>query len=155
RSFKYREGKKFDWDVTTPASFRTKQQGGTGVFFDIGPHVIDYLMWLFGVPKVVSYADDALAGVEANVMMHLQFRTCSGSVQLSWDSPLKSELRVYGSRGQAVLRVDQLDKLAIDMGAGFEEVAADDSFAADLCQPCAGTLRPRLYTQSIYCQLIQ
>ena len=37
RSFDYREGHKFEWDVTTPAAFRPRREGGTGVLFDIGP----------------------------------------------------------------------------------------------------------------------
>ena len=58
RSFSYREGKVFDWDVKSPAGFLPG--GGAGLLFDIGSHVIDLLIWLFGVPDVLSYADDAL-----------------------------------------------------------------------------------------------
>jgi predicted dehydrogenase len=157
QSFCYREGKIFDWDVKTPAGFiRGKQNGaGAGLLFDIGPHALDLLIWLFGVPRVVSYADDALEGVEGNVLMELNAPACSGSLQLSWDSPLKSELRVVGSNGEAVLRVDQLDKLALKKDAGFREVAIDQHYPADTLRPSRRRICPTLYMQSQYCQLIQ
>lgn len=155
KSFAYQEGRKFDWEVTTPAGFRRKDQGGAGVFFDIGPHAIDVLTWLFGTPEVTGYSDDALAGVEANVTMELDTPACPGTVQLSWDFALANELRVYGDKGQAVLRLDQFDKLAVKTTAGFQEIAVAQQFAADLHQPCRKTLSPKLYTQSMFCQLVQ
>jgi predicted dehydrogenase len=154
RSFSYQEGRKFDWEVTSPAGFRRSECGGAGLLFDIGPHVIDMLIWLFGSPRVVSYADDALAGVEANLVMELDFRTCSGSVRLSWDFPLLNELRVQGSLGEAVLRVDQLDELALNTGSGFKEVTVNCAYPADVRRPSRRALSPGLYTQSMYCQLI-
>jgi predicted dehydrogenase len=156
RSYSYREGKVFEWDVKTPAGFTRQFEGGSGLLFDIGPHVFDYLIWLFGVPEVVSYADDALeGGVEGNILMELESPVCPGSVQLSWDFPLRNELRVVGSEGEAVLRTDECDRLAIDKGAGFKEVAIDHAYPADLSQPARRRLSPRLYTETIYCQLIQ
>jgi predicted dehydrogenase len=156
RSFSYREGKVFDWDVKTPAGFTRNSEGGSGLLFDIGPHALDYLIWIFGAPEVVTYADDALrGGAEGNVFMQLQTPTCPGSVQLSWDGPLKNELRVLGSKGEAVLRIDEPDRLAIRTSDLFSEVAIDHAYPADLHQPARRRLIPRLYTESIYCQLIQ
>lgn len=158
RSFSYAEGKVFDWDVKTPAGFTRRPEGGSGLLFDIGPHALDYLAWVFGVPEVVSYADDALAGgVEGNVSLELESPACPGSARLSWDSPLKNELRVVGSRGEAVLRTDELDRLAVreDAGSEFEEVAIDRDYPADLREPARRRMSPRLYTESIYCQLVQ
>jgi len=155
-SFSYREGKVFDWDVKTLAGFTRHPEGGSGLFFDIGPHALDYLIWLFGVPEVISYADDALVGgVEGNVVMELTSPVSPGSVQLSWDSPLRNELRVIGSAGEAVLRIDESDRLALSKSAGFKEVAIDHAYPADLHQPARQRMSPRLYTESLYCQLIQ
>jgi predicted dehydrogenase len=155
RSFCYREGKVFDWDVKTPAGFSPGQENGAGLLFDIGPHAIDLLIWLFGFPEVVSYADDALGGVEGNILMKLTTPAASGSLQLSWDSPLKNELRVVGTKAEAVLRIDQFDKLAIKMTSGFQERVVIHQYPADTCLPSRRRLSPRLYTQSLYCQLIQ
>jgi predicted dehydrogenase len=155
RSFRYREGRLFDWDVKTPAAFLRTNCGRTGLLFDIGSHVLDSLIWLFGTCRVLSYADDALEGVEGNVLMELETATCQGIVQLSWDSLLKNELRVFGSEGEAVLRVDQFDRLAIRRGSEFNEVEIDQSFPGDTVLHARRMTSPRLYTQSLYCQLIQ
>jgi predicted dehydrogenase len=156
RSFSYREGRVFDWDVKTPAGFTRHIEGGSGLLFDIGPHVFDYLIWLFGVPTVVSYADDALGGgVEGNILMELESFVCPGTVQLSWDLPLKNELRVLGSRGEAVLRIEEFDRLAVGDESGFGELVTNKGYPADLHQPARRQISPRLYTEAIYCQLIQ
>jgi predicted dehydrogenase len=155
RSFSYREGKIFDWDVKTPAGFVRDGRNGTGLLYDIGAHVVDFLIWLFGVPRVLSYADDALHGVESNVLMKFETPRASGSVQLSWDFPLKNELRIVGSTGEAVLRLDQFDKLAIRKTNEFQEIRVDYHYPADTVQPSRTKMSPRLYTQSLYCQLIQ
>src|SRR6185295_16854060 len=118
-SFEYREGHKFEWDVTTPAAFRPRRDGCTGVLFDIGPHVADYLAWTFGDLEPVAYADDALQGIESNLSMDLDASGCPGSIHLSWDLPQANELRVVGSRGEAVLRVDRFDQLAVNLSSGF------------------------------------
>jgi predicted dehydrogenase len=154
-SFSYREGRIFDWDVKTPAGFTRQADGGTGILFDIGPHALDLVIWLFGSVDVVSCSDDGRAGVEGNVLMELRSPACSGSLQLSWDSPLKNELRIHGTRGEAVLRLDQPDKLAIRTASTYTEVVVDHRYAADTCQPSRATLTPHVYTESMYCQLIQ
>jgi predicted dehydrogenase len=155
RSYTYREGKVFDWDVKTPAGFTKQAGGGAGLLFDIGPHAIDCLTWLFGIPHVVSCADDALAGVEGNVLLELEASGIGGLVQLSWDFPLRNELRVVGSKGELVLRVDQFDRLAIKKAAKFQEVVIDQAYPADVTRPGCRAIIPRLYTESMYCQLIQ
>lgn len=154
-SFCYREGRVFDWEVRTPAIFTRQASGGSGLLLDIGSHALDYLLWLFGDLNVVSYADDACAGVEGNVVLELTSPAGQGRMQLSWDSPLLCELRVVGTRGEAILRVDQLDKLAIKTNGDFEEVAVDHRYPADVRLPSRKTITPKLYTESIYCQLIQ
>jgi predicted dehydrogenase len=154
-SFEYREGRRFDWDVTTPAAFRRRDDGGTGVLFDIGPHVIDYLQWTFGHLMAKKYADDAGQGVDSNVILEVQSSTTSGLIHLSWDSPLRNELRVNGTKLQAVLRVDQFDKLAINAADRFQEVSIAPSFAADVKNPSVARYIPHTYPQAVYCQLIQ
>ena len=141
--------------MTTPAGFTKRPQHGAGLLYDIGVHVLDVLIWLFGMPTVVSYADDALAGVEGNLSIELQVRECTGCVQLSWDQPLKNELRVVGSEAEAVLRVDHFDKIAVGRAGAFEELNVDHEYVADADTGSGASLSPRLYTQSLYCQLIQ
>lgn len=154
-SFAYREGRVFDWDVTTGASFTKNAGGGSGILFDIGSHALDLLIWLFGLPTVLSYQDDALAGVEGNVFMELEAGGCAGLVQLSWDVPLRNELRINGSRAEAVLRLDHFDRLGFRVGSEFRDLPIGASYSVDLCETGGAFLSPRSYEQSMYCQLIQ
>jgi predicted dehydrogenase len=156
RSFSYREGRLFDWDVKTPAGFIPHPEGGSGLLYDIGPHVFDYLIWLFGALEVISYADDALeGGVEGNISVQVKSPVCPGSIRLSWDYPMKNELRVVGSRGEAVLRLDEFDRLAIGNGSAFDELTVNHTYPVDLRETSRRGISPRLYTESIRCQLVQ
>ena len=155
QGFDYREGHKFEWEVTTPAAFRPRQDGGTGVLFDIGPHVVDHLSWTFGALQVVDYADDALMGIESNARMDVLTPTCPGTIHLSWDNPQSNELRVRGLRGEAVLRIDRFDQLAISTTGGHVVQPISVSYPADLEPRNGATLTPISYPQAVYCQLVQ
>src|SRR5262249_36537368 len=76
-------------------------------------------------------------------------------VQLSWDQPLKNELRIVGSKAEAVLRVDQFDRLAIRRAASFQELEVDHRYVADISRSSVPAISPRLYTHSLVCQVIQ
>jgi predicted dehydrogenase len=155
RSFEYSEGHKFEWQVTTPAAFRPRELGGTGVLFDIGPHVIDYLAWTFGDLRISAYSDDALAGIESNASLEVTSLACPGSINLSWNSPQANELRVLGSKGEAVLRVDQFDQLALRRASGYEPQRISVGFPADISPSPKAYISPRSYPEAIYCQLVQ
>lgn len=154
-SFEYQEGHKFEWDVTTAAAFRPRKEGGTGVLFDIGPHVIDCLAWIFGELAVTSYRDNALLGIESDAALDVVAPQCRGSVHISWDSPLVNELRIVGSGGEAVLRVDRFDRLAIRTVRGFDLQRMSVSFPADTDRSVRRRITPKTYAEAIYAQLIQ
>ena len=154
-AFEYREGHKFDWDVTTPAPFRPRKEGGTGVLFDIGPHVIDHLEWTFGELQVVSCRDDALAGIESDASMEVRSASGPGAIHLSWDGPQSNELRVHGSRGEAVLRADRFDQLAVNTGGGFRPLPLTGAYKADLRISNGRSIVPRAYADAVYAQLVQ
>ena len=154
-AFEYREGRKFEWEVTTPAMFRPRAQGGAGVLFDIGPHVADHLAWTFGELQVTSYADNALAGVESNLAMDVSSSRCTGSIHLSWDDPQPNELRVFGADGEAVLRIDRFDQFAVRRSSKYEPQRVTASFAADTRPVPQRRLSPRSYPDAVYCQLVQ
>lgn len=92
------EGGPYGWPIASDAAFRRPPDGsGGGVLLDVGAHTLDTLAWLFGVPRVLSCADDAMgAGVEANVRVDLSFPKAIGCLQLSWDQPLNSALKISG-----------------------------------------------------------
>ncbi len=154
-SFEYREGHKFEWDVTTDAAFRPRAFGGTGVLFDIGPHVIDHLAWTFGELRVTDYSDDAMKGIESNAFMNVETATCPGSIHLSWDTPQSNELRVFGSKRDAVLRIDQFGQLALSGPAGYDPQHISVRFPADVDRIPRSYLSPRNYAEAVYCQLVQ
>lgn len=155
RGFEYREGHKFEWDVTTPAAFKPRREGGTGVLFDIGPHALDALAWILGDVRVNAYADDALEGIESNCALDVTTLHGGGPVFLSWDAPQANELRVYGDRAEAVLRIDRFDHLAVGRAGAFSPVPITTSFAADLSPAGGARLRPTSYPDAIYCQVVQ
>jgi predicted dehydrogenase len=154
-SFEYREGHKFEWEITTAAAFRPRSQGGTGVLFDIGPHVVDHLAWTFGALTVERYTDDALAGIESNMSMDVTAPGCRGSIHLSWDTPQTNDLRVFGTRGEAVVRIDRFDQLAVRTTGGYEPQPITVTFPADLAAAPQRTVTPRSYPEAVFCQLVQ
>jgi predicted dehydrogenase len=154
-SFQYGEGHKFDWDVTTPAAFRPRSEGGTGVLFDIGPHAVDHLSWTFGEFSVSAYRDNALGGIESDAVVDVTSSRCRGSIHLSWDSPQGNELRVFGSKAEAVLRLDQFDQLAVRTNREFEMQRTLVAFPADAERTPRRLIGPRSYTEAIFAQLVQ
>lgn len=153
--FEYREGHKFEWEVTTAAAFRPRREGGTGVLFDIGPHAIDHLQWTFGDLAVSTYQDDALAGVESNASLDLRSASCNGALHLSWNQPQANELRVTGDKGEAVLRIGAFDQLAVKTGGAFVPQPVDVAFPADALARARRFVSPRSYPEAIYAQVVQ
>ncbi len=154
-SFEYREGHKFEWDVTTPAAFKRRSEGGTGVLFDIGPHALDAIAWIVGPLEVRVYQDDALGGIESNLSMVLESKECRGTMDLSWDQPQTNELRIRGERAEAVLRIDRFDQLAVGRTGSFVPVPIKVSFPADVSPEGESRLTPRSYPDAIFGQLVQ
>jgi predicted dehydrogenase len=154
QSFEYREGYKFEWAVTTPAAFRPRSQGGAGVLFDIGTHALDFLASVFGTLTATGYADDAAGGIEANLAMKLRAPDCAGSLDLSWDVPQLNVLRVFGAQGEAALRLDRFDQLAVNTGRGFVAQSIQQSFPVDLAAD-GRRIVPLSYSDAVLCQLVQ
>jgi predicted dehydrogenase len=110
RSFSYREGRQYFWPVASAESFRRK--GGSGILFDIGSHVFDTLIWLFGPPRIISHSDDSLSnGIEASCVTHLECSGVTGFVHLSWDYNLANSFEICGSQGKIVVSLDGIDKV--------------------------------------------
>lgn len=66
-------GVPLDWPVTS-LSFYDKGISGGGAMLDLGSHLIDALFYVLGYPKyeILSYKDDAEAGVEGEAEAHLR-----------------------------------------------------------------------------------
>jgi predicted dehydrogenase len=153
--FIYREGAVYNWPVSTEAPFRRATSGG-GVLTDLGSHVLDVLSALFGTPSVAAYQDDAHAdGVEANCWVDLGFPRASGTVQLSWNQPLATGLRVAGTKGELTLRPGPLEAVRWRRHGGSWEIGRNAAtWPLDL-QAHGPRGAPRSTFDCMYFQLVQ
>jgi len=104
QSFELRRGDIFTWPIVSSYIFDRKWSGG-GVLMDIGPHVLDLLLWWLGDFESVAYRDDAEGGVEANCELFLTLKSGpSGVIELSRDRVLDNKWVLRGDR--ATLEVD-------------------------------------------------
>jgi UDP-N-acetyl-2-amino-2-deoxyglucuronate dehydrogenase len=153
--FAYREGRIYDWPTTTDAAFQ-RLSGGGGVLIDLGSHVLDFLLALFGPLGVTGYADDGQAdGVEANCRIELTGQRASGMAQLSWNQPLLSGLHVVGSRGELMVDPSNIDLIRWRReGETLEPVTSEVTWPADLA-PAGKRGRPSRHEQCIYYEIVQ
>ena len=66
------EGGAFRWPAAS-TSFFDKRQSFGGVLADVGIHLFDLLGWWIGPPNAVTYADDAMGGLESNSWVQLAY----------------------------------------------------------------------------------
>ncbi len=102
KSFAIQEGEKFGWGASSDSYFRRGVTRG-GVFYDIGVHVVDLLVWWFGEPAVFAYQDDAMGGIEANCLLEVTYpRGERGTVRLSRDWETRNSY-TFSFEGAAVV----------------------------------------------------
>ncbi len=128
-TFEVLVGNKLNWPAKS-ASFFRKDLAGGGVLMDIGPHVLDLLIWWFGEPAALEYADDAMGGLEQNCRLSIEFAPqaqdaapVTGEVTMTRDWKLPNTLRVTGTRGWASMRFGRGAQL--DLGFHDSEFAFD------------------------------
>lgn len=113
KSFEISEGGQFNWPAQS-ASFFQKSKSQGGVLSDLGVHVLDMLIWWFGMPERVNYQDDAMDGLESNCRLELEFRNgVSGTVQLSRDTSLPNRTIVEFERGWVRCKAVAADEFEI------------------------------------------
>jgi predicted dehydrogenase len=98
-SFDVREGRVYDWPVTTN-SLLSRAAAGGGVLVDTGVHVLDALLFWLGEMEVLAYYDDCYGGVEADAEIHLAAADgVRGAVELSRTRELRNTVRIHGAAG--------------------------------------------------------
>jgi len=103
-SFSIQEGGPFNWPARSDSFFRKNTAGG-GVLLDIGVHVLDLVVHWFGEPQELTYADDAMGGLEANCRMELFYSGgFKGTVHLSRDWKTSNLYVIEFERGTLKLR---------------------------------------------------
>ncbi|WP_030058634.1 MULTISPECIES: Gfo/Idh/MocA family protein [Streptomyces] len=105
------------------------RQAGGGCIIDMGYHLVDLLLWYFGLPNRVmaDFSASAVPGAgydaEDTAVIQLGYETgLYGSVLLSrWMAPKTERLRIVGTRGSVLLMKGQVQRLALD-GTVVEEL---------------------------------
>lgn len=154
-SFNYREGGQYNWPVTTSASFK-RCKGGGGVLFDMGSHVLDSVIWLFGMPSSLSFFDDAMVdGVEANCLIQMKAPSFNGFIHLSWDHNLKNELQISGSKTEVIIRLDDMYNLIIKNSEGYHKIVPHIAFPMTIGTRKTKLGVPKFYSECFYFQIVQ
>jgi predicted dehydrogenase len=108
------DGFAFSWPTQTGYMF--KPGTASGVLLENGIHLLDTLRWLAGGAHVVSYADDALGGVESNAELVLRFMTgAQASVKISRTAQLANRLELVGQLGWASCDLYEGQNLKLDL----------------------------------------
>lgn len=125
-SFDYQFGTAGGWAPVSGYNLSRASAGG-GVLVLSGSHFLDRMLYLFGRTRVVSYADDAHGGVEANCVAICEFsddgRPFRGTITLSKTHRLANRLRMVGENGALEIREGQSESVSFfpaDRGLQYE-----------------------------------
>jgi len=118
-------GAPLDWTMTTDAYYNKNTTRG-GVFYDVGVHMIDRVMWLFGALDNINYQDDSYGGVESNGLFNAELDIDGSTVPFrgafSWTHMLSNCLRVVGTEATAELRLSDPNHLYLRRNLGEETI---------------------------------
>lgn len=117
------EGGPFRWPVRDQSYFSAAVSGG-GVLADIGPHVIDLIGNWLGDISLVSAADDAMGGVEANALLDLRCGKTPVSVRLSRDWARPNRIEIHCERAVVTWRQDDPARVDVQLADG-EKMSID------------------------------
>jgi predicted dehydrogenase len=113
-----------------PASLGTvhgdKFEHPDGVLTDLGVHSLDLLTWCLGSASIISYADDAMGGVEANASIELSFgEGVRGTVHLSRDWPTEDAYTFVFERGIVRWAADRPNGLTLHLASAPSAVSGE------------------------------
>ena len=124
----------------SPAFWSLEMSGG-GVLLETGAHTLDTLLWQLGPAWLRSYRDDALGGVESDVLLELELASgATGRVELSRARTLRNSLILAGSRGQievslhrnAILRAQPGDLIGFEFDGRSGAAMPREDLVADM-----------------------
>lgn len=118
----------FSSDVFSGGEGWRLKKGSGGVAVDLGPHIVDLILWYFGDPsKVTGLCKSLYSSVEDYVHASLEFQNgLFGNIDMSWSIRNyrlpELYLEVHGSRGTLTVSDDfvklQLDEAGTSLPAG-------------------------------------
>jgi predicted dehydrogenase len=118
-------GAELSWPMSGDAYYDRKLTSG-GVMYDMGIHVLDLLVWLFGDVSGISYRDDSYGGVETNGILIGELRIAGRKVpcrvSASWTHRLMNGIRVVGSDGEVEALFAERDQVSIRRSLGNERI---------------------------------
>ena len=130
-----------NWNMTGPSYYSREFTGG-GVFFDMGVHLVDCVVWLFGNLTDLEYADDSYGGVESNAFfggkLQIESRPVRCRMEFSWTHDLKNSLRVIGTEATAEVSLHDNQTVSIRKilnGKTVEMQLCASNSANNLCNP--------------------
>jgi predicted dehydrogenase len=106
-----------------------------GALSNLGVPALDLLTWCLGTASIVSYADDAMGGVEANARIELSFGDgVRGTVHLSHDWPTENAYTFVFERGIVRWAADRPNALTLQLAS------APDALEGELVTPLSPVL---------------
>lgn len=108
------QGSPASWLSVSGYSYKKELTPG-GVVLIEGIHTIDFLIWLFGIPKIEKYIDDSLGGLESNAYMVLNFNeNIYAELRLSRTSNLGNYIEFIVGNEKIEIDVWEMDHIKID-----------------------------------------
>lgn len=110
-----------DWPVKSTAYYDKALSGG-GALLDFGSHLVDALLFVLGHPSfdVVSYADDADGGVDAEAEGHMTVMLSHGpvpcTVRASRLRRLSNAITLRGTRAELRIPVSSTEPATLQVG---------------------------------------
>lgn len=147
RHFSLHYGVVSSWPATSGFYWKKEQAGG-GVLMDMGPHMLDLLLWWLGDVRDVEYWDDSAGGVEADCSMSLTLGTPTGPVR--GDVTL-SRLRRLGGNASVIGEHFSVQCDFRTLEVGIRPTAWDSrnpSFVADFAPPGGDSFR-RMFSEQL------
>lgn len=109
--FDLRGGSEYGWAAATLGNMRKDLAGG-GVLMDIGPHVLDQILYILGNrAELIEYQDNSLGGIETDCLARLRIARTGGDlegcVELSRLRPLRNTLQIECERGRLEIATNE------------------------------------------------
>jgi len=128
-------GDTYTWQLTTLAGMRRQTAGG-GVLMDMGPHVLDLVLYICDAqPTLVEYADNGGEGIETDCSIELGLSRrgsfVPAHVELSRTRTLANSIRVEGSLGTLEWKFGERMRIQLHSPSRFTDTLTGST------RPCA------------------
>ena len=107
------EGLPSNWPTVSGYCFRKELVPG-GALYDNGIHSLDFLLWCLGNPDAVHYEDDAMGGLESNLVINMQFGASKAFFKLSRTRELSNTIVIEGNGHKVELNVFENNEYILD-----------------------------------------